>query len=332
MNAQADSSKEVFRPRLIVWQLTPFSHPLLSGNQCSMPKKDQEQLPTQNCLLVIESIVRTSKPIVVLVGEKVFQRSDLYDIVAYGMAFGLKMIIEALPSELSIDVLRRFSPFGPRVFRVLLNGCIIEDPSTRYRQSREFSALTDCVQRLKSAGYEVHLSAIVTSSNLRELAFYHDYAIRCGARGIYYHLWRPAFVPQDEPRNADKVVDAICRMKHFSPKEMYVSPQCVRYTVSLVETHGGGYQIGSSNESNLCCSHLCLGGKTFAFINVDGTVQVCKAMPTVCGNLLFDHYDFQKLWNSSSVFQYLRENQYTCTKTRSALMYLRDNQQAEVVS
>src|SRR5271169_846346 len=97
-------SKEIFRPRVIIWQLTP-SH---SGEG----KKETQTLSQQESMLITESIARISKSIVVLTGNNLLQRNDLYDIVDYGHALGLKIILELEPEELTSEVLAKYRQFG----------------------------------------------------------------------------------------------------------------------------------------------------------------------------------------------------------------------------
>jgi hypothetical protein len=149
MNVNIEDQDNDFRPRVIIWQLTLGDHQSVNGNRV---------LSQQECMLIIESIASVAKSIVVLTGLHLAQRADLYDIVAYGQALGLKIILETHPEELTEEVLTKYQLFGPRIFRVVLDGRIVEDSETRYRQSPEFLLLEDTVSRMKRMGFEIHFA------------------------------------------------------------------------------------------------------------------------------------------------------------------------------
>jgi len=305
--------KEDFRPRLIVWQLTEDRRSEPDGPAAAAA----DAYTTRECLLTIDSIARTSKPIVVITGPAVLQRPDLFDVVQYGFALGLKIIIEGAPGEISDELLRTFSRFGRRVFRVLIDGCVVEGTDARYEQSPQYSALEDCIVRLRKAGYEVHFGMTLRSVEARQLAFIHDYAFRRRADGIYFHLeWTETSLPaggaETEGQWSDDVIESIARIKKSSPHGMFFSPQCIRYAR---REDGAGAGVGYSVR----WCHSCVGGKTFAYISPTGSVQACKELTAGGGNLRLNGYDFRGLWEQSALFADLRVRSESCSGTRRFL-------------
>lgn len=300
-----DTVLHAYRPKMIVWQLT-------AG------ESEVKPFSTHECLLTIDSIARLSRPIVVLTGPSILRRTDLFTITEYAFALGLKVIIEVDPRDVTDDIVRTFSTFGKRIFRLMIDRCIVEDIDTRYKHSECFSVLEECVKRLRSAGLEIHLGATIQTPDVRQLAFDHDYAIRRSAAGFYCH-----FCFQDDSRTAsqngqraaqiDAMIAAIAEMKSFSPKEMYFSPQCVRYG------HREGFGYGKIELADTPTSewmHWCLGGKTFAFIDVEGGLHLCAGLQVKCGDLRDKEYDFLKIWEESDVMKNVREHEWSCTETR----------------
>src|ERR1041385_8135936 len=110
------------RPRLIVWQLEEIWKE--RGGGAELPVSDS--FSTKECRLTIDSIARTSKTIVVLTGPGIPGRSDLFEIVEYGFALGLKIIIEAAPGDLTEELLQRFKGFGGREGGLMMDGWIGE--------------------------------------------------------------------------------------------------------------------------------------------------------------------------------------------------------------
>ena len=300
-----------------MWQLTEDRKS--DGAEAGVPLFSDE-FSTQECLLAIDSIARISKPIVVLTGPGVAQRPDLFEIVQYGFALGLKIIIEGTPGELTGDLLRTFSRFGRRVFRVLIDGCVVEGAADRYEQSPQYNALEECVLRLRKAGYEVHFGMTLGADQARQLAFIHDYAFRRSADGLYFHLdWTdvssPAGVAEPDDKEghwSDDLIESIAKIKQSSPRGMFFSPQCIRYA-RLEDESGPGF-----GHSGRWC-HSCVGGKTFAYISPTGSVQVCKELTSGAGNLRSNGYDFKGLWEGLELFTGLREQTGSCSNMRRSV-------------
>ncbi len=304
-------SNEIFRPRVIIWQLTPF----LNGEV----QQDSQSLSQQESMLIIESIARISKSIVVLTGNKLLQRNDLYDIVDYGHALGLKIILELEPEELTSEVLAKYRHFGSRIFRIVLDRRIIEDPDKRYRQTEQFFNLEEAVKRLNAEGFEIHFALNITKPDQRDLAFNLDYAFRRSAKGVYCHLHFDKTLPEFVSRNenelsVDDFVSKISELKPLLPNNMYCSPQCIKYV---------GYHPEDFPEVDFSVGEFphwvsqCLAGKSFAFISETGKVSVCSGLTKECGDLRSNGYDFEEIWFNSEIFQDMRDNNWTCAQTRT---------------
>jgi MoaA/NifB/PqqE/SkfB family radical SAM enzyme len=301
-----------FRPRMIIWQLTPDDSSL---------NGIEESLNQHECLKIIDSIARLAKPIIVLVGDSLIDRPDLYDIVGYGNALGLKMIVEVLPEQITESLLEQFKSFGARTFRLILNNHIVEDIETRYLISPEFKSLQYAIEILRAREYELHFSYLVTEPNLRKLAFNLDYAFRMNGQGLYCHLRFDRNVKEivlfdDEIQSLDEFILKISDIKFLLPNDMYLSPQCLRYRPY---PEGEISDFDFSDMKHPHWIHQCLAGKTFAFINDTGKVFACRGMCKECGNLREQNYDFKFIWKNSDIMQLLRENSRSCVQTRLLL-------------
>lgn len=301
---------EHHRPKLLVWQLTPAAEDIEANGKV---------FSTHECLLTIDSIVRTAKPIVVLTGHDVVHRPDLFSIIEYGVALGLKMIVEVRPSEVDDQLIRKFSSFGPRIFRVIVDGCIKEDQNTRYQDSDDFRALEQTVQSIRNAGLEVHLGTTVLQPDVRQLAFDHDFALTRSAAGFYCHF---CFDNPEEaetgPKEIEEMIAAVATMKGYSPRNMYFSPQCIRYEHRQAAWSGTEEDNGAPARAEW--NHWCLGGKTFGYISATGDVQICAGIGLDCGNLREHRYEFRSIWYNSDVMKRVREQERSCTETRELFL------------
>ena len=308
-------SNNDFRPRVIMWQLT---------NSAVSEEEQQPWLSSHESLLIIDSIASVSKSILILTGPKLLSsRTDLFDIVSYGAALGLKMILEVEPEELNDEVLEKFRGFGPRVFRIILDGRVLEDMNTRFRQTPEFQHLEHVVDTMKRAGYEIHFSLNIKKPNQRRLSYNLDYAFRRAAKGLYCHFHLVNRKVTDEQRenfenSLDGFIERISELKSLVPSDMYCSPQCIKY-VSYIAAEEADDILPVPAEDQPKWVNMCLAGKTFSFINEFGKVYVCSAMHVEGGDLRENRLDFKKIWLSSTVFNQLRDHRWSCIQTRAHL-------------
>lgn len=299
-------------PRIIIWHIAPAASATTPAAPSPEDSDNRQILSMSECLLIIDSIARTSKPIVVLTGDRVLgQYTRLPELLEYGRALGLKMIVEATPPELTDDVLRRFSYFGERIFRIRVDDLFRNNPDGRIEDSPLFGELEDCIERLEKSGYEAHLVFTMTKPDVRRLALIHDYAIRRSARGLYCHL-RFDLMEGRKPRGdraVDQFIKRFATLKEYSPASMIVSPQCVKF----IHHHVGRPPGGRGREiSGNGWDYSCLAGKSYAFINDEGYVQLCGGNGAKGTFLREVAYDFRKIWTGSQAFSSARKICRTC--------------------
>jgi MoaA/NifB/PqqE/SkfB family radical SAM enzyme len=308
-----DSQTDDFRPRIVIWQLT---------NSASPEEQSLPLLNTQECLLAIDGIARLSKSILVFTGPRLMSlRPDLFDMVSYGAALGLKMILEIEPEELTEEVLGRFQRFGTRIFRIVLDGRVLEDINTRFRQTPEFQHLERTVELMKEMGFEIHFSLNIKKPNQRRLSYNLDYAFRRSAKGVYchFHLVNRKATPEQRQEFEDSLggfIERISELKSLVPSDMYCSPQCIKYThYDPAEDEESVFTLQQDGQPRWI--NMCLAGKSFSFINEHGKVYVCSAMHVEGGDLREHGFDFRKVWSNSSVFKQLRDHRWSCVQTRA---------------
>lgn len=294
------------KPRLIIWQLTPEEEDKVNGY---LP------LDLHESLLILDSIARTAKPIIVLKGSSIIKRDDISEIAKYGYDLELKMIIEIQPEDLNQNLINNFHKYGSRIFRLNIDGCVNEDIENRFKQTSEFLVLENAIELLKTNKLEVHLSVPINKLDHRSLAYNLDYAYSRGAKGLYFYLRRNCRQIQtiNPGNNTDDFLQNIPCMKEMIPCNMYFSPQCVKYTNG---SHPQETVELETNNGELHWMPVCLAGKTYCFISADGKIQFCPGMKVIVGDLREYHYDFKSFWLSSEVFNAVRVKNRSCSETR----------------
>ncbi len=289
-------------PRIIVWQITRNATDRTGDTRHAPPAGADEPLNSSESMLVIDSIARTGKPILVLTGDDILRNVQrLPDILDYGRALGLKMIVEVSPEELTDEVLKTYSRFGERIFRVKVSAAPGQGAEEREENSRYFRDLESCLDRMELAGYESHLVYTATEPDIRSLALLHDFGLRRSARGLYCHL-RFDLADPKKSRPAGSVDDFVQRfatMKEYSPSTMIISPQCVKFVHNSRRRGpaGGGREDGRPEWE-----YTCVAGKSYAYIDLNGRVHLCGGNPGRGVSLRDAGYDFRKIWSHSPAF------------------------------
>ncbi len=285
-------------PRIIIWQISPLDHEPPKGKRPGATSGRTEPLNTTEIMLVIDSIARTAKPIVVLSGDGILQRYPrLTEILDYGRALGLKMIVEASPDDLTDEVLRKYSRFGERIFRVTIGDAAGDLESGRVEDAPRFAELEAALDRLESHGFEAHVVFTATRPDVRLLAILHDYAVRRSVRGLYCHLrfGQGAAAGTRNGHGVDEFIGRFATMKEYSPSSMIISPQCVKFIPNNSRYGRTAHPGGSWDYS-------CLGGKSFAFIDEDGRVRPCGSRGGERSTLRDTGYDFRNIWMHATSF------------------------------
>ncbi len=285
-------------PRIIIWQIAPGGNEPQSGKRTVKRAGRGEPLNTTECMLVIDSIARTAKPIVVLSGDGILDRYPrLTEILDYGRALGLKMIVEVTPAELTEDVVSKYSRFGGRIFRVKIGDPTDDLQHDRMEDTPRFDELEAALDRLESHGYESHVVFTATRPDIRTLAILHDYAVRRSVRGLYCHM-RFGQRGGGGARNGhgvDEFIGRFATMKEYSPSTMIISPQCVKFVPN-------GFRYGRAGQAGGSWDYSCLGGKSFAFIDEEGRVRPCGSSGGERTTLRDTGYDFRNIWMHATSF------------------------------
>ncbi|MDI6767497.1 MAG: hypothetical protein QME52_11805 [Bacteroidota bacterium] len=309
MHRRIEDNRNNYRPRIIVWRLTPCE---------KFPTINSVLLSQHEILSIIDSIARLSKPIIIFTGSNLSNRCDLFDIVGYGNALGLKMIVELYPEELTDELLKVYRIYGSRVFRLIIDNCVVEDIEARFTNTGNYIRLEKAIQSLREYDYEIHLSCRVLQPDLRKLAFNLDYAFRNNVNGLYCHLRFDKDVPEilineDEISSLDEFIGNISEMKSLLPSNMYFSPHCIRYSPFPKDSQ---FEFDHSRDEYPNWIHFCMAGRTFGFISEDGKVYVCSGMCKEVGDMRENNYNFVQIWSHSSIIKRLREISRTCVQTR----------------
>ncbi len=301
-----------YKPRLIIWEI---------ACSCLENNLKIKSFTTKECFTIMDTIAEVSKPIIILASNysenskcDPLDRQDIIDILLYGNSIGLKMIVETSGEKLTQDLRNVLKTIGTKCIRVLIHDQIKEDIDNRFVQSEKFKKLDNLINQLKNEGFEIQLGIILKNFNTRELSFVVDYAVEKNAKGIYFHFQNTKSPSKSKKvnHNREDAIYWIAEQKKLLPDEMYFSPQCIKYGIKHKED---SKETESTNKS----THWCLSGKTFAYINGKGEIQICNSIKNVCGDLRKSNLNFAEIWYKSDIFNWLRYNNFSCLQTQISM-------------
>ncbi|NIA07985.1 MAG: radical SAM protein [Actinobacteria bacterium] len=290
-------------PRLIAWEVTRFC--LLSCKHCRAAAKATPysgELNTQECFSLLDNIASFSRPIIILTGGEPMMRPDIYDIAAYGHGLGLPMVMAPCGILIDDDTAGKIVRSGIKRISISLDGATAESHDVFRGVEGAFEGTLAGLEAAKRAGLEFQINTTVSRHNLSELADIRELAIKLGAR-----VFNPFFlVPTG-------------RGKEMADQE--ISPEQYEQTLHWLAEKQNSPDI---MQRVTCAPHYqrilrqmqvtgthpvkgCMGGQSFAFVSHRGKVQICGFLELECGDLRRENLDFHKIWETSEVFQRLRD-------------------------
>ena len=292
-----------YLPRLIAWEVTRFC--LLSCKHCRAAAKATPysgELSTQECYKLLDNIASFSRPIIILTGGEPMMRPDIYDIAAYGHGLGLPMVMAPCGILIDDETAAKIVTSGISRISISLDGATAESHDAFRGVEGAFEGTLAGLEAAKRAGLEFQINTTVSKHNLAELEAIRELAIKLGAR-----VFNPFFlVPtgrgkemadqEISPEQYEQTLRWLAE-KQNSPDIMQRVTCAPHYQRIVRQLHiGGPHQVKG-----------CMGGQSFAFISHRGKVQICGFLELECGDLRRENLDFRKIWETSEVFQRLRD-------------------------
>ncbi len=299
--------------RLIAWELTRccgYSCVHCRASASSGPYTGE--LTTAECEEVLKNIASFGNPVIILTGGEPLLRCDIFHIIEYGTALGLKMVMATCSSLLTVQIAARLKKAGVRRISLSIDSV---DPQI-HDQFRGFSGAFDAVmkgcQAARMATLEFQVNTTVTNDNVEQLPGLLKLAEREGAVAFHPFLLVPTGRAEGLEMMGlsapvyEKVLHWICSQNVES--KIAIKPTCAPHYCRIAAQRGVGARMKTGHDT---MTRGCLGGHGFAFISHRGRVQMCGFLQECAGELRENGWDFRSVWESSPFFEQLRrKDQY----------------------
>ena len=309
--------------RMVAWELTRSCNLFCAHCRSSSTQgKFEDELSTEECLRLIDQLVETAKPVLILSGGEPLLRPDVFLIASHAVDKGLRVTMGTNGTLITEEIATKLRAVP--VSRVAVS---IDFPTAdlqdKFRgQMGAFEQAVSGIALLRQAGIEVQINCTVTRLNMRYLNELLDLALKLGV--VAFHPFM--LVPTGRGKGLEPVAMSAAEYEQtlnwvydkqkelgdrifFKPTDAPHYQRIVRQRDKRgkVEVTSGtpGQPNEVSNKAMDSMTRGCLAGINFCFISHRGTVQGCGYLDVPAGDI--KNQDFKQIWHESRLFNELRE-------------------------
>ncbi len=324
---------KIYTPRLIAWEVTRRC--ALNCLHCRASAQDiqyQNEFSLEDCQRFLDGMLKfTPPPIMIVTGGDPMMRADIFEIIQYGHNLGLRMVIALCGQHLTPDIMRRLKESGILKASFSLDGSTAESHDAFRRVPGSFEAVIESMKYARAAGIPFQVNSTISKYNVGELPGILDLTIQNGADSFHPFLLVPTGNAKElldmelAPEEYEKTLHWI--YEQSINQQIMVKPTCAPHYYRIIRQidspspspshqgrgtkvssapghgHGKGHGHGHGFSS---MTKGCLGGQGFAFVSHTGKVQICGFLDVECGDVRETDLDFKPIWDTSQVFQEMR--------------------------
>ena len=298
-------------PRIIAWEITRSCN--LACAHCRAASHFDPypgELTLEECKAVIDDIASITDPILILTGGEPLMRRDIWDIVDYAQAKGLRPVIGTNGTLIDEDCARKIAESGiPRV-SISLDFPTKEGQDAFRGKDGAFEEAIAGMRNLREHGVGVQVNTTITKMNVDLVDEIHELARTEGAEAFHPFLLVPTGRGEDlvdvelSPQEYEEVLTWAYHCQKGSPMHFKPTDAPQYYRIIRQLSAAEGRTVSRETYGMEALTRGCLGGITFAFISHVGDVQPCGYFDMQLGNV--KEVPFSRIWEESPVFADLR--------------------------
>ena len=300
------------QPRLVAWEITRSCN--LNCVHCRAASERgpySGELDTEKCLEVLDQIVQTGKPIVILTGGEPLLRKDVFKLARYGTDLGLRMVMATNGTLLTQAMAEELTASGIKRVSISLDGADAQEHDQFRKVPGAFEGALSGIELLKRGGIEYQINTTVTKHNLHQVDKMLDLAIELGAVAHHLFLLVPTGRAKDmidqeiEALEYEELLHWFNDMRNKTPLHLKATCAPHYYRILRQEAHAKGEKVDFDTYGLDAVTRGCLGGTSFCFVSYEGVVQPCGYLELNCGDLR--QSSFKSIWEHSEDFLQLRD-------------------------
>lgn len=297
--------------RLIAWEVTRSCN--LACQHCRGEARTEPypgELSTDAAKALIDTFPQVGEPIIIFTGGDPMMRPDVYELIAYATAKGLRCVFSPNGTLITPDNARLIRESGVQRCSISLDG-----PDAAHHDSFRgvpgaFDKALRGIQYLKDAGVEFQINTTVTRNNLAYFKQIFDLCLQLGAKAWHIFLLVPmgrAAGLADQVISATEYEEILHWLYDFrKTTTMHLKATCAPHYYRILRQRAKeeGVPVTPETFGMDALTRGCLGGTGFCFISHVGQVQPCGYLTLNCGNVT--QTPFPEIWRDSKYFQQFR--------------------------
>ena len=171
--------------RVVAWELTRRC--VLECRHCRGAARDTDysgELSTDECRAVIDGLASFSAPLLILTGGEPMTRPDVYEIAAYAVGRGLRVVMAPCGYLVTPETAKKLKASGVSGVSISLDGAQAGTHDAFRGVQGAFDAACRAIRCTIAVGIGVQVNTTVTRHNAAELPAVLDLAVRLGARTL----------------------------------------------------------------------------------------------------------------------------------------------------
>ncbi|MGD9157268.1 MAG: heme b synthase [Desulfobacteraceae bacterium] len=300
------------QPRLVAWEVTRSCNLNCVHCRASSEKGSYEgELGTEKAKQILDEIILTGNPIIILTGGEPLLRNDIFELAEYGTCLGLRMVMATNGTLLTPELVEKMKESGIKRVSISLDGKNAEKHDAFRKVEGAFDASLKGISLLKEASVEFQINTTVTRHNADDVDKILKMAVDLGAVAHHIFLLVPTGRAKDmenqeiDSQNYEKLLHWFYNMRDKTPLHLKATCAPHYYRILRQEAYTKGEKIDFDTYGMDAITRGCLGGTSFCFISYDGIVQPCGYLELNCGDLKESSFD--KIWKDSKIFNELRD-------------------------
>jgi radical SAM protein with 4Fe4S-binding SPASM domain len=291
-------ASERFVPLIMSWNVTrecnmKCSHCYINATE----KKLNNELTTQESKALMDQIYQVSRPLLVLSGGEPLLRPDIFELIEYGSAKGLKMGLGSNGSLIDDAVAAKLKAAGISTVSISLDSNIAAQHDEFRGVAGAWEKAVNACKTLRKNNVLVQVNTTLTQQNYNQIDDIMSFAEGIGVENFHLFFLVPTgrgtkLTDISPQKYEDMITNTFAKV---SKHRLNVRPSCAPQFMRIAK--GMGLDMRQWIRG-------CIAGMYYCRIYPNGDVTPCPYLPIKLGNVREN--SFKEIWTSSDIFKALR--------------------------
>jgi len=295
----AASQSEKFVPLVVSWNVTRECN--LKCPHCyinATTQKLKNELTTEEAKALIDQICEVSRPLLILSGGEPLLRQDVYELIRYGAAKGLKMGLGSNGSLIDATAAKRLKDAGIETVSISLDSHIPEQHDAFRGVRGSWEKAVGAIKALRENGVLVQVNTTLTQQNYDQIDDIMSLAETLGVEN--FHLFflvptgRGVKIADISPAKYENMIKTT--FARVAKHKLNVRPSCAPQFMRIAKDMGLDMSRWIRG---------CLAGLYYCRVYPNGDITPCPYLPIKLGNIR--EKSFKEIWFNSDMFKTLRD-------------------------